>query len=101
MDSPEIEPALCLSGSAFVGSRINGTRPIPKIKQQNYLKIVSLSQWCEANFITKDTGYKLIEKKYLIAFRRHRVWWVTANPDCIEQLLEYLGIEELFFDVEQ
>ncbi len=97
----EIEPVIKLGGSAFVGNRRMGTRPLPKINEQIYLNVVSLKQWCDGNFISRDTGYKLIELKYLIAFRRHHIWWVAENPDCAEQLLEYLGIEELLFDAVQ
>ena len=97
----KIEPELKLGGAAFVGNRRMGTRPKPRIDEQNYLKIVSLKEFCDRNFISRDTGYKLIELKLLIAFRRHNYWWVATDPICKKQLLEYLGVEELLFDVEQ
>ena len=48
--------------------------------------------------ISGQVDYTLIKKKLLLGFRRHHVWWVAANPDCIEQLREYLGLEQLYFD---
>ena len=68
--------------------------------ERDRTNVVSLSEWCEKNFISKRIGRKLIERKYLIGFRRHHVWWVCANPDCIDQLLEYLGVERLAFDAD-
>jgi hypothetical protein len=62
---------------------------------------VALLSLCRANFISIDVGYKLIKLKYLIAFRRHHIWWVTCNPLCKQELLDYLGIEQLLEDVEQ
>ena len=94
----EIEPTIKLNGSAFVGNSINSTRPISQLPNTDTTKVVSLTEWCEKNFITKRIGRQLIKRKLLIAFRRHHVWWVTANPDCIEQLLEYLGVDELQFN---
>jgi hypothetical protein len=40
----------------------------------------------------------LIAKKLLIAQRLYGQWWVRSNPACLEELLNYLGIEQLFFD---
>lgn len=97
----EIEPELKLGGAAFVGNRRMGTRPLPRINELNYLNVVSLKEWCDRNFISRDTGYRLIELKLLIAFRRHNYWWIACNPDCLPQLLEYLGVEKLLFDVKQ
>ena len=95
------EPIFKFGGSAFVGNTTNAHHPIPRIKRQTHLNVVSLKEWCEGNFISRDTGYRLIKLKFLIAFRRYGQWWVTANPDCIEQLQEYLGVEQLLFDVAQ
>lgn len=97
----EIEPYRKVHGSAYQNNYLNSTRPIANRKNHSITSVVSLSEWCDKNFITKRVGRTLIVKKYLIAFRRHGKWWVCANPDCIEQLLEYLGVERLAFDVEQ
>ncbi|NJK56486.1 MAG: hypothetical protein HC939_11050 [Pleurocapsa sp. SU_5_0] len=86
---------------AFVGNTIASTRPQTRIDDQDYVKTVSLAFWCKRNFISRDTGYKLIKLKYLIAYRRHGYYWVCANPLCLPQLLEFLGVDSLLFDVEQ
>ena len=96
-----IEPVRKIGGSAFVGNSTQAHRPISQFKDRDYLKVVSLREWCDRNFISRDIGYKLIKLKYLIAFRRHGQWWVTVNPDCKSQLLEYLDIEKLAFDLVQ
>lgn len=101
MNNPKIEPIIINGGSAFRGNTLNATRPIGRITESNKVKVVSLTFWCAQNFITKRTGRKLIKLKYLIAFRQKGQWWVTANPECIDRLIEYLGIEELAFDVVQ
>ncbi len=97
----EIEPEFKLSGNAFQGNTLNSTRPLSKLEFVDYVKVVKLSSLCRANFITIDVGYRLIKLKYLIAFRRHHVWWVTCNPLCKQELLDYLGVTALLGDVEQ
>ncbi len=101
MNDPLIEPTIINGGSAFCGNRLNATRPIGRINNSTRVKVVSLSEWCQKNFISKRIGRALIKRKLLIAFRFKGQWWVTANPDCIEQLIEYLGVEKLAFDVIQ
>ncbi|MEY2832275.1 MAG: hypothetical protein RLZZ574_1533 [Cyanobacteriota bacterium] len=101
MSDIPIEPIIISGGSAFNGNTIQGTRPKTRIEKQDYVKVVSLALWCKRNFISRDTGYKLIKLKYLITFRRHGHYWVCADPLCKPQLLEFLGIEKLLFDVEQ
>lgn len=96
----EVEPTIKLNGSAFNGRGLNNTRPIPKLANRTQTNVVRLSLWCANNFITLDTGYKLIKLKYLIAFRRHGYWQVCANPDCLAELLDYLGLEQLYFDAD-
>lgn len=93
-----IEPVKKIHGSAFGGNYLNSTRPVAYLQHKSQTNVVSLSEWCKRNFISKNVGRKLIVKKYLIAFRRHGKWWVCSNPACIEQLLEYLGVEQLTFD---
>lgn len=100
MNSPKIEPIIKISGSACYGNTLNSTRPIAFIEDKDKINVVKLSKWCSENFISARIGYRLIKLKYLLAFRRHHVWWVAANPACMEQLLEYLGLEELYFDAD-
>jgi hypothetical protein len=101
MNKPPIEPCLKLFGSAMVGNTLNSTRPLSRFKETESVKAVKLTDLCRANFITIDVGYRLIKLKYLIAFRRHHVWWITCNSLCKQELLDYLGIEQLLGDVEQ
>lgn len=101
MNNPEIEPLIKNGGSAFQVNNLNSSRPVARIEHLNKVQVVSLTEWCEKNFITKRVGRKLIKLKYLIAFRYKGQWWVTANVDCLKELLDYLGIEELAFDVMQ
>ena len=89
------------SGSGFHGNEINGSRPVTRIKDgRDKTNYVSLSEWCNRNFISRKVGRTLIKKKYLVAQRLFGKYWVCANLDCLEQLLEYLGLEELFFDAQ-
>ncbi len=101
MNNPEIEPLIINGGSAFRVNNLNSSRPVARLTNSNKVQVVSLTEWCEKNFITKRVGRKLIKLKYLIAFRHKGQWWVTANPDCLKELLDYLGVEELAFDVVQ
>ena len=101
MNNPQIEPLIKNGGSAFQANSINATRPVERINHLNKVQVVSLTEWCAKNFITKYTGRTLIKKKLLIGFRQKHQWWVTANPDCLQELLDYLGVEELAFDVMQ
>lgn len=96
--TPEIEPTPKISGNAFNGDRLMTSRPMPHLYHADKTNVVSLSDWCENNFITKNQGRTLLRRKLLVGFRRHHVWWVAANPDCINELLEYLGVDELAFD---
>ena len=96
----KIEPYTKRFGSAFQDNYLNATRPIPHIKKSPQTNVVSLTQWCQGNFISKRIGRNLIKRKLLIAFRRHHIWWVCANPDCLEELLAYLGVEQLLFDAD-
>ena len=93
-----IEPVKKIGGSAFNGNTTQASRLISQFKNQNSVKVVSLKEFCDRNFISRDTGYKLIKLKYLVAFRRHGKWWVTTNSECKSELLEYLDIEKLAFD---
>lgn len=101
MNNPEIEPLVKNGGSAFQNNNLNSSRPLGRFVNSNKVKIVSLTEWCGKNFITKRVGRKLIKLKYLIAFRYKHQWWVTANSDCLPELLEYLNVEKLAFDVVQ
>jgi hypothetical protein len=95
----EIDPEIQQGGSAFCGNTLNSTRPLSRLTEADKLQVVKLTDLCRANFITIDVGYRLIKLKYLIAFRRHHVWWVTCNPLCKQELLDYLGVSEILGDV--
>ena len=88
------------SGSGFNGNNLNSTHPLTGLKGRERTNYVSLSEWCSKNHISKNTGRTLIRKKYLIGQRLYHQWWVCANLDCLEELLEYLRIEQLSFDAE-
>ena len=94
------EPVVCLGGSAFQDNEINNTHPISHLKGREKTNFVSLTQWCAQNFISKKVGRNLIKKKLLIGQRLFGQWWVCANLNCYQELLDYLGIEQLFFDAE-
>jgi len=96
----EIEPQIELSGSAFNGNTIQATRPISSIKGRSKTNFVALTHWCRGNFISRQTGYSLIKRKLLIGQKLWGKWWVCANPDCFDELLEYLGVEQLAFDAD-
>lgn len=96
----KIEPIKKLGGSAFQNNYLNATRPIPHLHNQQVTNVVSLSDWCKGNFVSKRIGRNLIKRKLLIAFRRHHIWWVCANSDCLDELLAYLGMEQLLFDAD-
>ncbi len=96
----EFEPVREISGSAFNGNTIQGTRPYSVIQGQERTNYVSLTDWCQGNFISKWIGYELIKRKLLIGQRLYGQWWVCTNPDCLQELLEYLGVEELAFDAD-
>jgi hypothetical protein len=98
---PEINPEIQLYGSAFQGNTLNSTRPLSSLCEVDRTNVVKLTDLCRANFISIDVGYRLIKLKYLIAFRRHHVWWATVNLSSKQELLDYLGVDEIFGDVEQ
>lgn len=87
-------------GSAFNGNTTQANQPISSIKNRERTNYVSLTEFCQRNFITKRIGYKLIKKKYLIATRKFGQWWVCANPDCQTELLDYLNLDSLYFDAD-
>lgn len=96
----ELEPVRFISGSAFNANRTQGNRAISNLQDRNKTNYVSLTEWCRRNFITKRLGDTLISKKLLIGQRLYGEWWVCANLECFEQLLEYLGVEQLIFDAD-
>jgi hypothetical protein len=100
MSDPIIESIIEISGSAFCGNSTLATRPINALKNQNLTNYVSLAQWCAGNFITRRVGYQLIKRKFLIAQKLYGQWWVCSNPDCLEELLNYLNVSALLFDAE-
>lgn len=86
------------SGNAFDICTIRGCKPISSFPELDKVNYVSLTEWCQKNYISKKVGRTLIKKKYLLAQRLYGRWWVCANLHCLEQLLEYLSLEQLFFD---
>ncbi len=98
--NPKIPETIKYGGSAFNGNALNANQPIGRVKDNDHIKVVRLSEWCSKNFISQDIGYTLLKLKLLIGFRRHHIWWVAANPYCIDELLEYLNLEQLFFDAD-
>ncbi len=100
MNNPQIKPHVINGGSAFRNNEINNTRPLSQLLESDKINVVSLTNWCAGNFISKRIGRTLIKRKLLIAFRFKGQWWVASNPDCIEQLLEYLGVDKLAFDAD-
>lgn len=100
MNNSEIEPVIKRGGSAFRGIGLNNNRPLSRLNDRDRVKVVSLSDWCRGNFISKRTGRELIKRKLLIGFRRHHIWWVTVNSECLSELLNYLGMEQLLFDAD-
>ena len=86
------------SGSGFITNNLNFNRPITRLKDRERTNYVSLTLWCKENFISKKIGRNLIKKKLLIAQRLYGQWWVCTNPNCLEELLNYLGVEQLNFD---
>ena len=100
MEKPNIESAVKISGAAFNGNTVMATRPLSHIPNREKTAFVSLTEWCSKNFISKKVGTRLIKRKLLIAQRLKGQWWVCANPYCLDELLEDMGIEELFFDAD-
>lgn len=97
MDAPILP-----SGSGFNFNHFNGNRIRSCLKDENNkpktTNYVSLTKWCNQNFISKKQGRNLLEKKLLIGQRLYGQWWVCANLDCLEQLLEYLNVDSLNYD---
>ena len=87
-----------ISGSAFNQNKFKGYRIKSSLSGRNKTNYVSLTEWCEKNFISKDVGRKLLKKKLLIGQRFKGQWWVCANIECMENLLIYFDLPELFFD---
>ena len=92
--------SISISGAAFNGNTLMGTRPLSGIPGKSRTNFVTLTEWCKKNFISKDQGRYLIKNKMLIAKRMFGQWHVCSNPHCIDDLLNYLGVVELFFDAE-
>lgn len=98
MNNPNIEPVIKNGGSAFRGNTRQAKRPLAALPDRDRTDVVRLADFCEGNFISRYQGYRAIEKRLLIGFRRYGNWWVRSNPECIEELLNYLGLDELLFD---
>jgi len=96
----ETEEIKYISGSAFNGNSVQANRVINRIKTRERTNFVSLANWCDGNFITRRIGYTLIKRKFLIGQKLKGKWWVCANPECLEELLNYIGLEQLLFDAD-
>lgn len=88
------------SGSAFQDNDINNTRPISRINSRDRTNYVALTRWCSENNVSIKVGRTLIKRKLLIGTRLLGRWWVCSNFECYQELLDYLGIEELLFDAD-
>lgn len=96
------------SGSAFNGNPLQAKRVKSNLYKEENNQLVdiektnyaSLTDWCNRNFISKDIAHTLLAKKLLIGQKLYGRWWVCANRECLIELLDYLNIEELFFDAE-
>ncbi len=92
--------SIYFSGSAFQDNDINNTRPINRIKGRDRTNYVALTRWCRENNVSIKVGRTLIKRKLLIGTRLLGRWWVCANLDCYELLLDYLGVEAIIFDAD-
>lgn len=90
--------SILVSGSGFTRNKFNGNRIQTQLRNREKTSFVPFSQWCENNFISKRIGRQLLAKHLLIGQRLGGRWWVCANKDCLEELTDYLQVEELFFD---
>jgi hypothetical protein len=98
------------SGSAFNGAGINRHYIKSTIKDRDPIlniiryrertNYVSFTEFCARNFISKDIGRSLIKKKLLICQRLYGKLWVTSDPNCRQELLDYLLVNSLNFDAE-
>lgn len=101
MDAPLFPSGSAFNGNAFNANRISSNLyeyRSGSIKNQEKTYFVSLTRWCNENFITKKVGRNLLAKNLLIGQRLYGQWWVCANRECLQQLLDYLNLDELFFD---
>jgi hypothetical protein len=92
--------SLIRSGSCFNGSGINRYKVISHLATKNRTNYVSFSDFCTFNFISKNIGRILIQKKYLICQRLYGKLWVCVNLECLEELKNYLLIETIYFDAQ-
>lgn len=99
MDKFIFKSGSAFNGTAFQGNYIKSCLPE---KEQTYCKsktyYVSLTEWCSKNFISKKMGRYLLRKNFLIGQRLYGKWWVCANKNCLQELLDYLMVDELLFD---
>ncbi len=89
------------NGAAFNGNRLMSTRPKSQLIRDsngNLLKCtkyISLSNFCRLNFVTKRTASSALAKKYLVGIRYKGQWWVAVDFECLEDLKDYLGLEDV------
>ena len=87
-----------ISGSAFNENKFKGNHVKSSLSGKNKTNYVSFTEWCQKNFISKAVGRELLKRKLLIGQRLKGEWWVCANKDSLEDLLDYIGLTQLFFD---
>ena len=90
---------ILISGSAFNQNKFKGYRIQSHLyREQTYF--VSLTEWCKKNYISKRQGRRLLARGLLVGQRLRGQWWVCANICCLEELLEELDIDVLYFDAD-
>lgn len=91
------------NGAAFNGNHLMANRPKSQLIRDSNgnplkcTKYICLSDFCRLNYVTKRSCRSAIAKKYLIAIRYRGQWWVAIDPNCIDELKDYLGLEEIIF----
>lgn len=88
-----------ISGAAFNRNKFKGNRIKSSLNNRNKTYYISLTKWCNGNFISKDIGRNLLKKKLLIGQKYKGQWWVCTDENCKEFLLDYLGLEQLYLDI--
>jgi hypothetical protein len=90
---PRIYPQF--SGSAFNGNYLQSFRIWSRDPNKEKLIFIPLTDFCKVNFISRNTGRTLIKKKLVIAKRCGGVWWVAQKDSCIEELKDFLDVNEI------
>jgi hypothetical protein len=86
-----------MNGSAFNGNRRMSFRPRSTMDDRNFTQLIRLTDFCRLNHVSKWMAYRAIEKKLVIALKYRGQWWLDRDYNCLEELQEYLGVDELIF----